>query len=327
MSELKPIDRIIKILERLSMGHHITASELYNQFDERVTLRTIQRDLIAIQEAGIPLMCSKNENKENVWSFSREYRNMIPPAIQKNELLSMYALKSYLKEFAGTNIESHLKSTIDKLENIVPGDVYTELEGKEDFVWDQDYGNFDYTEFGQILEEIIQVIIDKCWIKITYRSASTADAKTYSVFPYCLFSYHGALYLVVYAPDYNNTLSLLLHKIESTERIENPGETVPVFNLAQFKNDRFGVFGGDPQKVQLLINKDYISYFQNRQWHPTQKVKFQKDGNLLLEMDVPLSPELQTWILGWHEAIRVLAPIALIKEIKLKVNKIAEMYD
>jgi predicted DNA-binding transcriptional regulator YafY len=184
---------------------------------------------------------------------------MIPPSIQKNELLSLYALKSYLKEFKGTNIESHLVSIKDKLENIAPGEVYTELEGKDDFIWDQNFGSFDYSQFDDLLEEIIQNIIDKSWIKITYEGSSSTNQKTYSVFPYCLFNYHGTLYLVTYVPSYKNTISLVIQKIKSIERIENRKDSTPVFNMDQFRNERFGVFGGEPQKVRLQINRAYVS--------------------------------------------------------------------
>ncbi len=46
----------------------------------------------------------------------------------------------------------------------------------------------------------------------------------------------------------------------------------------------------------------------------------QESGDLLLTLQVPLSPELITWILGWHEAITVLAPDTLIEEIKLNLT-------
>jgi predicted DNA-binding transcriptional regulator YafY len=77
MAELTSVQRIIRILELLSMGRNLTSSELNRIFDEKVTLRTIQRDMITIQQAGIPLICEKNHKKENVWSFPRDYRRMI----------------------------------------------------------------------------------------------------------------------------------------------------------------------------------------------------------------------------------------------------------
>ena len=49
MAELTSVHRVIRILELLSMGRCLTSSELNREFDEKVSLRTLQRDMITIQ--------------------------------------------------------------------------------------------------------------------------------------------------------------------------------------------------------------------------------------------------------------------------------------
>jgi proteasome accessory factor B len=327
MAELTSVHRVIRILELLSMGRSLTSSELNRIFDEKVTLRTIQRDMITIQQAGIPLFCEKNHKKENVWSFPRDYRRMILPSIQKSELISLYILKAYLKEFRGTKIEDNLTSVIDKLEDMAPGEVYLDLDNADDFVWDQDYGAYDYSLLDDLIHKVINAIVEKKWLQITYQSRDETTGKTYPIFPYRLFSYHGSIYLAAYTPQHQNTISLVLQRIKSLTFAENIIDTVPPFNMENFQNNRFGVFSGPIEKIRLQIDPRYAIYFRNRSWHPSQEVKMQNDGSMILTMEVPLSPELFTWIIGWHEGIKVISPDRLADGILIKLKMVIKMYE
>lgn len=327
MAELTSVQRVIRILELLSMGRYLTSSELHLAFEKEVTLRTIQRDMITIQQAGIPLICEKNYKKENVWSFPRDYRRMILPSIQKGELMSLYILKAYLKEFRGTKIEDNLASVIDKLEDMAPGEVYLDLDTTDDLVWDQDYGAYDYSQLDDLINQVINAIIKKKWIHITYQSRNENTSKTFQIFPYRLFSYHGSIYLAAYTPQHQNTISLVLQRIKSLTLAENIIDTVPPFNMEDYRNNRFGVFSGPVEKIRLRIDPRYIIYFRNRSWHPSQEVKMQNDGSMILTMEAPLSPELLTWIIGWHEGIKVISPDRLIDGILIKLKTVIKMYE
>jgi hypothetical protein len=71
----------------------------------------------------------------------------------------------------------------------------------------------------------------------------------------------------------------------------------------------------------LLIKKEFKHFFLNRRWHVSQVEKFDKDGNLILEMKVPVGVDLINWILSWSDAIIVLEPPELIKKV---VNRLAQ---
>lgn len=43
-------------------------------------------------------------------------------------------------------------------------------------------------------------------------------------------------------------------------------------------------------------------------------------------MEVPVSPELVTWILGWHTAIKVIKSESLVDEITQKLEEALKIY-
>jgi predicted DNA-binding transcriptional regulator YafY len=321
------VKRIIKMLELFSMGRKLTAAQLFAYFDQEYSLRTLQRDLLTIQEAGIPLEMEREKGKENIWSFPPEYRRMIMPQIERNELLTMHILKAFLKSFRQTTIESDLDNLLNKIEEIAPGEIYMELGEIDDLVWDQDVGHYNYDQTDGILNQAIDLIVAKKWATVTYRSSGQHEQKTYDIFPSRIFQYKGVLYLAAYHPWFDQYFALTLHriiKIISAEKDERP---VPDFDLADFRRNRFGVFAGETEQVELEIESEYAHYFKDRIWHPSQQISTKKDGTLLIKMEVPVSPELVTWILGWHTAIKVIKPGSLVNEITQKLEETLKTYD
>jgi len=320
------ISRIIEILQLFSMGRRLTCSDIRDHFDEAVSIRTIQRDISAIQEAQIPLHKRRGDGNQVTWSFPSSYKGMIMPAIQPNEMLALYILKAYLKTFHGTSIEQDIMSLSDKIEILSPGDVYLDFQDRQELIWDQDTGQFDYQEYGLLLTEIIQHILNKSWVTVTYKSMGEKEAKIYDLFIYYVFHYHGSLYLAAYTPEHHNFITLALHRLERIEKSVNTWAAPPELNITQFREQRFGVFGGSPQAVKLKISPQFTPYFINRNWHPSQNIRHMEDGSLWLEMNVPLSPELISWILSWHEAVFVVEPDALKDMVKERLTKTLEQY-
>ena len=324
------ISRIIKILELFSIGRKLTIKDIHRLFEASVSIRSIHRDVQAIQEAGIPLEYEKNENNEYLWFFPSHYRKMILPVVQGNELISVYILKSYLKLFANTFIDKEIHSLQSKIEELAPGNIFMEFESVSEqenaLFWDQSFGDYDYSESNSVLSDITGLMVKKKWASVTYRSLSDNKTRQYDIYLHRLFAFNGALYAAVYFPKYGDFLALAVQQIKSVKIAERQDYRTPDFNIAAFKHNRFGVFSGPLEKVKLSVRKDYAKWFINRSWHPSQKLSKNPDGSLLLTMEVPLSRDFITWVLGWHDGVKVIKPQSLIEALKEKLNSTVELY-
>jgi len=65
---------------------------------------------------------------------------------------------------------------------------------------------------------------------------------------------------------------------------------------------------------------------EGRIWHPSQKIRRQKSGDLILEMKVGLSFELEAWILRWGEFAKVIKPKELKDRVIERLEKSTWMY-
>ena len=308
------------------MNRKLTTRELFESFNKKVTLRTIQRDMLAIETAGLPLIQEKDKNGSFLWSFPRDYKKMVLPSIQQNELLAVHILKAYLKTFNGTKIEKDINSVIDKIEMIAPGDVYFNLDYNDSIIWNQDFGNFDYQRFNEILQDVIDSIINRFWCTVTYRSPNEPE-KSLDIFIHRLFTYNGVIYLAVTSEKYDDYITLALHRIISLKKAANQTRKPKAFDLKRFRRNRFAVYSGEPVHIQLQIEKEVANYFTNRQWHPSQKISRNDDNSLLLEMDVPITWELLGWILSWHSFMKAISPPVLIDKLKKQLETTAKLYN
>jgi predicted DNA-binding transcriptional regulator YafY len=82
MGEFSQIQRLLRILQILSSGRKVTTTELLHRFDGKVSLRTLQRDLLALSEAGIPLISEKTMANENAWTLMSRFRSFIPMPLE-----------------------------------------------------------------------------------------------------------------------------------------------------------------------------------------------------------------------------------------------------
>jgi predicted DNA-binding transcriptional regulator YafY len=298
-------------------------NELIHEFDIDISLRTVQRDFKILQDA-IPVLEQFKEGKAVYWRMSPIFKN---PSnfmfVESNELLSFHLLKAHLKTFRGTLFETDTLDLQEKLETLAPGDVFLD----DSFYWDQNAGQFDYTGYDKTLRLVIASIIDHQWVRVKYHSVKLNTEKEYDVYFCGLFVYLGTLYVVTYFHYFDNYEALALQGIKSVMPAKRSYEVKTKFDFHEFTKRRFGVYSGKTFKVKLQIDKQYKGYFEHRTWHTTQRTYENEDGNLIIEMFVPIGMDLVGWILSWNKVIKVLGPRQLKEKVMMKARSILDLYD
>lgn len=304
--------RIIKIQELFKFNESYTSDNILNELKEyypNLTLRTVQRDLKILSENEI--ICFERRNKEFLWRKTEiSFHSQAPLQISSNEMLSFYALKAYLKTFKGTQIENDITTLTQKIEHFAPGEVYLE----DDFYWHKSLGNYDYSDKYSLISRLLNFINEGEWVILEYEKPNNNKLKSVEVFPKAIYSYSGTLYLIAYRTDYKKFVSFTLQNIRKIEESYHVHRSIPKFDYDDFQKNRFAVFDGEPKHIKLLIKSDYEKYFENRFWHSSQKISYKRD-EMYLEMDVPITPDLVSWICYWHKGIAVKEPDSLKKEV------------
>ena len=284
--------------------------------------------MTTLSEANIPLVSEKSNGNENIWSLASRFRSFIPIPLGLNEYLAANILKENLKIFKDTPFNKEVDSLIEKIKQILPEDIYLELEDKKSSSLYEDYstGEYDYSAFGGIINDIVKAIINKNICLINYQVPGRENSKEYKVEPEKMIYYNGVLYAIVYLRKIDDFLSFAIQRIKD---ITVTSETFPDdhnFNKNEFKAGRFGLHSGDEKNVRLRFDSKIKHYIENRKWHHSQQLEYDEDDNLKLKMKVGLTPELISWILSWRSFVKVLEPEELVDKIKDELTKISSVY-
>ena len=328
MSDHSQIQRLIRILQILSSGRKITTKELRHRFNTAVSLRTLQRDLLALSEAGIPLITEKTKANENAWSLMSRFRSFVPLPLETNEYLAAHILKANLKIFQKTPFEKEILSLIKKIDQIVPESVFleTESDSAKNLFENYSAGLFDYSPHGETINNLISAIVHRTKCRVTYYNPDEQKDKTFQIEPEKMVHYNGGLYVIVYVRHYKSFIMLAIQRIRKLELLDKSFPKDHPFNENEYWEGTFGLFPGKQVEVKLQFNKSIRHHIEGRTWHSSQTVESDKKGNLILKMKVGITPELISWILGWRKYVKVLEPQELVDRIKRNVEEIKQLY-
>ena len=312
MPDMPQIQRLLRILPWFESGQRLTTLEIIERFQSRyeevMPLRTVQRDLNAISAAGIPLQVEKVSRNQNAWWLDTRARHFLPTFLLTNEYLAALILKANLTVFKSTSFQKEIDSLLQKISQLVPDEVFDAQESFD--IFDQyAVGEFDYSGLKINIETIFQAIRERRPCEVTYQGLSSNKPLTYVVTPARMFQYGGALYLVAYTHLHKTFLSLKLSRLHNLRMTDEVDRVMPAFDLKTFREGRFGLFPGEKiEKVVLQFDQDAAPHIIGRQWHPSQKIEEKDSGTVTLTMKVGITPELESWILGWMPMVKIIQP-------------------
>ena len=107
----------------------------------------------------------------------------------------------------------------------------------------------------------------------------------------------------------------ILHKLKKTELTDEKFDPKG-FNLKEFSKKSFGVYFGDIYDVKLKFAKESAEDVLNYNFHPTQKIKQQPDGSVIVRFKASGEKHIMWNLFKWGSAVKILAPDDLKKKYK-----------
>ena len=134
-------------------------------------------------------------------------------------------------------------------------------------------------------------------------------------------------YLIAYSVERKKILHFRVDKISSIsimdEKIVLPDEK---FDMAEYTNRTFGMFGGDAEKVTLEMTNDLVGVIIDRFGKEVSLIK-SDEGHFIVNLDVSLSPVFLSWLMSFGAKVRVISPERLIKMVKDAAEQVINQYE
>ena len=306
---------ILQALDRARGGK--TIQELSD--DTGRSTRTIRRDLDALGQAGFPLTSTEGPGAHR-WGLMRGPG--LPQTFTITELSALYFSRTLIECLAETPFQSDLAKAFDKLQKSLSPQMRAFFDRLPSFIGSKvdPQVKLRDTESQARVAKLLQATLDQRQVAMRYHSFKSRKVKDYVIEPYRLVYAQGGLYVIARVPEYDETRTFAIERIETLRTLEQKFVAPAGAGQGVFANS-LGVNSGTPTRVEIQFSANAAPYVRERRWHESQALRDGADGSVVMALDVCNDQALHTWILGFGGDAKVLSPDALVKEIRGRLQE------
>jgi proteasome accessory factor B len=317
-----PLARMMKLHEALKAGSFPNCRKLARTLE--VADKTIQRDLEFMRDQlGLPIAY---DPRRHGYRYTEEVVGFPSVQVTEGEMMALFVAQKALTQYRGTPFERPLAAAFRKLTEGLKDQVSFDTANWEAFYSFRSAG-VPLSDLA-LFEVIGKALRDSVRVRFRYRKLRSSVEEQRTVEPWHLACVEQQWYLLGrdLARDSVRTFALTrMAGAELTgERFQRPRD----FSPAALLEGSFGVFsGGRPRRIRIRFDAFAAQLVRERQWHPSQKIREEVGGGLVLELRLGSLPEIHRWVLGWGEHARVLEPAELRRLVRASLVRALEAYE
>ena len=314
---MKPQERLLTIFLRLQAGERLSKAQLSEEFE--IDNRTAQRYISTLKSFLQDQLISNTEIKFD--TSDNTYRLIGKTTFNKKDIL---VISKILLENHALN-ESELNSLLEDLLSLLSREEKQEIEAiikNERLNYKSLTNDKDRIDTIWILSEAIR---REQMLEIEYK-APLKDVKSHIIFPVSLYYDAHYFYLVAYHLKHEKYTTFRVDRIEtfSKSHIKKPQISYGYkYRDGDVRNQKVDAFEGRKIDV-ILIYKGNAEIVLDQ--FPEHKILSENYDEIKVRITSQDTPGLKRWILGQGEAITLLVPTKLIKEIKKSLEKTLKNY-
>lgn len=302
----------------------IPLADLASDFE--VSDRTIRRDLVLLQTVGFQIEEVNGDRNRKRWK-------MKPFAEQTGftitELLSILVAQRFLEPLAGTPFWTGMHRVFSKIRNALGDQAVRYLHKLSGSLHATSVGASDYSQRGEMIDQIMLAIEDRLISLITYQSDQATEPVEQEVYPQGFVFHRGSLYLIAWSSRRGEIRTYKMDRIEEVHVTKIPAVVPDEFDLDEWLEHSFGVFRSSNTQlltIRVHFSRDVARYVQESRWHRSQKLIVQSDNSLIAEFQLADTQEIKRWIMSFGSSATVLEPPELVQEIRDDLTRMLEAY-
>lgn len=313
------LERVLRIIRDVSRLDGTDVYELAEKYGAAV--RTIRRDLEALERLGLPLArdAAPDGKKVRYRLDAREDRlGGVASLLDANHYL---ALKVAMSDAGAVARETGMFGTLEdlagKIEQAVGPKGRGQLEAIERCFLSWDKHAYRKTP-REHLWPLVRAIEARRVCRLRYRAACRAgEEREYSVLPLRLFVHDRAVYLLCKFAGRREVGTLNLHRLVSVEVTDDVADVPAGFDAEKWAESSFTLFpGGRMTTYVLRFAPEVAPYIRERVWHPSQRLRELRGGGVELRFRCGESWEVTSWVASWREWVEVAQPECLAQELR-----------
>lgn len=310
-----------RLHRELSAGAFPNCRKLAEELE--VSSKTVQRDIDYMRDQ---LEYPIEWDQAHLGFYYTEPVSSLPGMeVSEGEVVALFVAQKALEQYRGTSFEKPLRATFQK---ITEG-----LAGQIRFQWTDVDAAISFRGLGasiadlELFEIVSRTVLENRELAFDYKKLRSAQHETRRIQPYHLGCIENQWYVFGHDLARRQLRTFALPRMRKARDTGVKFQRPVDFSIANLLGDSFAVFRGQGRhRVRVRFDSFAARLVNERQWHPSQKVKRFADGSLELSLTLGSLEEIERWILSWGEHATVLGPPALVARLRTITDALARRY-
>jgi predicted DNA-binding transcriptional regulator YafY len=294
---LKKFNRIITILIQLQSKKVVKASDLAERFD--VSLRTIYRDIQALEKAGVPVIGEPGLG----YSIMEGYR--LPPVMfSREEAMSFVTAEKLMLQLSDKGIGRHYESAMTKIKSVLRSTQKEMLEGVSSNIAVHARKDQAPSTVPNALELVLECIVSQKQLRMQYRAFS--DSETERVIePVGIFYEYSSWYILGYCLLREDYRQFRTDRILSMQITEQPFSR----EHGKLEEHRREYADCEKEKVVIVVDRNTAKYIAQAKLHyGFVSQREVADGIEMTFMIGDVENHFARWMMMFADKATVIAP-------------------
>lgn len=299
------LTRWLKLLMVIQGGRPHTVPELAERME--VSTRTIYRDIMHLQEAGMPIFY---DQQKRTYRLTENFH--VPPLqFKSDEVVALVMALNFARRSGPARSRRTIEALVDKLLAALPLGQRTSA-GELDRALVIDPLPSRSLEDEQVVQTLEQATGARRKVAIRYAAFSHAGEESErTVRPFGL-AYRGtALYMIGHCEMRQSLRTFRASRIRSIRLTADSFPMPADFDLDRYLLEIWGITDGPEMQVRLRFLPQVAQLARETRWHHTQQVSIDADGSAVVSLTTRGRDELARWIAGYGRHVVVLEPAEL----------------
>ena len=305
-------DRLLAIVLELQGKQQQRAEDLASTFE--VSRRTIYRDVLALCEAGVPVVSTPGRGYNLVDGY------FLPPlSFDSQEAIMLLLGSQVMAQSFDDEYRRVAEAAGRKIAGVLPPALRTEVEQLRKSI--QFVVNDGSGSTSSLLPRLRQAVLERRRVRSRYFTRlSGGEESEREVDPYTLIHMAGAWYLIAYCHLRLGIRHFRLERIEELRLLNKRFNPPPERPAYREDRQQRGV------TVRVLFTPQVARWVLEERYFYVTASEMSGAG-LLVTMRVRHEDEVLRWLLGWGTSVRVLEPPSLQKLLSEEARRVLQSYE
>ena len=296
------IDRLAAILIQLQSRRLVKARDIADKFS--ISLRTVYRDVKALEEAGVPVIGEAGEG----YRLMEGYK--LPPVMfNQDETTALLTASKLVQSKTDAGMIKHFNSALDKIRAILRLSEKDHIEEIDEHIAVMQHPAIVHQPPAELfLQSILKAISSSLVLDINYRSIEKNDVTKRKIEPVGIYYLGNHWYLIAFCQlrnDYRNFRTDRIAQLVITEEVISKIHP-PLQSFISKMSDEREVF-----KVVIDVEADIVKYLGEQKYYNGFVKEEKLDGHVRMTFLTGSLMGFSRWLMLFGDHARIVEPARL----------------